>query len=163
MTECRRYLCWMRTSCAVAVLVVAGSVAAGCGEAAAAEPLTGTSWQLVSIESMAPEEQPSTTIDDPAKYTVAFGDDGRATFTVDCNRGSATWQAEPAATDPAADESGGLTFGPLALTRMFCPQPSADTQVAAALGRVRSYLLSDGQLHLSMEADSGIMHWKPAG
>jgi len=36
-----------------------------------------------------------------------------------------------------------------------------DTTVAAALGYVRSYLLSNGQLHLSLLADSGIMHWEP--
>ena len=132
--------------------------ASGCGTAEASDPLTGTSWQLLSIESMAPGEQPGTTIDDPAKYTVSFGDDGRAVFGVDCNRGNSSWQAEATAPD-----SGSLTFGPIALTRMFCPQPSADTQVAAALGRVRSYLISDGQLHLSLEADSGIMHWRPSG
>lgn len=130
--------------------------AAGCGRAEAADPLTGTSWQLLSIESMAPGEQPGTTIPDPSKYTVSFGDDGRAVFTVDCNRGNSTWQSEVAGTD-----SGTLTFGPIALTRMFCPQPSKDTEVAAALGRVRSFLISDGKLHLSMEADSGVMHWQP--
>lgn len=144
-------------SWAVAVLALAGSLA-GCGAGSAAEPLTGTTWQLVSIESMAPDEQPSTTIDDPAKYTVSFGADGQAAFRVDCNRGSGTWQAQA-----AADDSGSLTFGPVALTRMFCPQPSADTQVSAALGRVRSYLIADGRLHLSLEADSGVMHWQPAG
>lgn len=105
---------------------------------------------------MAPEEQPSIIIDTPARYTLEFGDDGRATFTVDCNRGNATWQVEPAA------DSGGLTFGPLALTRMSCPQPSQYTKVVGALSRVRSYLLSEGLLHLSLEADSGIMHWRPA-
>lgn len=130
---------------------------AGCGPARAPDPLAGTSWELVSIESMAPDEQPSTTIDDPGKYTVSFGGDGRVAFTVDCNRGNSSWQAESAAPD-----SGSLQFGPIALTRMFCPQPSADTQVAAALGRVRSYLLADSQLHLSLEADGGIMHWRPA-
>ena len=136
-------------------LSVAALALSGCGSAAAPEPLTGTSWQLLSIESMAPAEQPSTTIDEPGLYRVTFGDDGRATFQVHCNRGSSTWQAEAAAPD-----SGSLTFGELALTRMFCPQPSADTKVAAALGQVRSYLLSDGQLHMSLEADGGIMHWE---
>ena len=101
-------------------------------------------------------EQPGTTIDDPAKYTVTFGKDGRAAFQVDCNRGNGSWTAAAAASD-----SGSLTFGPIALTKMFCPQPSVDATVAADLGRVRSYLLSDGKLHLSMEADSGIMHWEP--
>ena len=124
----------------------------------AADPLIGTNWQLVGIESMSPEEQPNTTIDDPSKYTVTFGDDGRAAFLVDCNRGSSTWQFSAAAPD-----SGSLTFGPIALTRMFCPQPSADAPVAAALGRVRSYLLSDGKLHLSLEADGGDVRSSSSG
>ena len=130
---------------------------AGCGSAAASDPIAGTSWQLLTIESMT-TEQATTTIDDPAKYTVAFGNDGQATFQIDCNRGSGTFQ-----TTAGGSDSGSLTFGPIALTRMFCPQPSVDTTVAAALGRIRSYLLADGQLHLSMEADGGIMHWEPRG
>ena len=145
----------------IVVAAVAGAAvaltASGCGSSAAADPLTGTSWQLIGIDSMAPDEAPSTTIDDPSKYTMTLGDDGRATFGVDCNRGSSTWQSSPAAPD-----SGSLTFGPVALTRMFCPQPSADAHVAAALGFVRTYLLSDGKLHLSLEADGGIMHWQPS-
>lgn len=145
---------FMRTALVLAIGAVLGL--SGCSEPAA-DPLTGTSWQLVSIESMAPDEQPSLEIGDPAAYTVSFGDGGRATFQVDCNRGSASWTVQSAAPD-----SGSLTFGPVALTKMMCPQPSSDTQVAAALGRVRSYLLSDGRLHLSLEADSGIMHWQPA-
>ena len=142
------------------VYVLAASVAAlglsGCGAATASDPLTGTTWRLLGIDSMAPNEQPSTTIDDPSKYTVTFGDDGQATFQVDCNRGSGSWKAEAAAAD-----SGSLTFGPIDMTKMLCPQPSADTKVAAALGQVRSYLISDGKLHLSMQADSGIMNWEP--
>lgn len=101
-------------------------------------------------------EQPTTTIGDPATYTVTFGDDGQAAFQIDCNRGSGTFESIA-----AADDSGSITFGPIALTRMLCPQPSADTKVTAALGNVRSYLLSNGQLHLSLLADSGIMHWEP--
>lgn len=139
------------------VLPLAALALAACGPAKTADPLTGTSWQLVGISSMAPNEEPNTTIDDPNLYSVTFGDDGRATFLVHCNRGSSTWHAEASAPD-----SGSLTFGPLALTRMYCPQPSADTKVAAALGRVRSYLISDGKLHLSLEADGGVMDWRPA-
>ena len=135
--------------------VVAIAAAAGCSKAVPADPLTGTTWQLTSIESMAPKEQPSTEIAEPSKYTVTFGDDGQAGFRVDCNRGNATWTKE------GEGASGGLTFGPIALTKMMCPQPSEDTKVAAALGQVRSYLVKDGKLHLSLEADSGIMHLEP--
>ncbi|MGB2811878.1 MAG: META domain-containing protein [Mycobacterium sp.] len=143
----------LRSGAALAAAVVV--ITAGCGPAAASDPIAGTSWQLLSIESMT-TEQPTTTIDDPAKYTVAFGDNGLATFQIDCNRGSGTFQ-----TTAGGPDSGNLIFGPVGLTRMFCPQPSVDTTVAAALGRIRSYLLADGQLHLSMEADGGIMHWEP--
>lgn len=141
------------------VLAAAAAVAltaSGCGPEKPVD-LTGTTWELLSIESMSPEEEPSTTIADPSKYTVTFGDDGKAGFRVDCNRGNSTWTIEAAGPD-----SGSLSFGPIALTRMACPQPSADGTVAAALGQVRSYLLSDGQLHLSLQADGGIMHWQPA-
>lgn len=130
--------------------------ASGCGSPKPVD-LTGTTWQLLSIESMAPDEEPSTTIADPSKYTVTFGDDGKAGFRVDCNRGNSTWKVEAAAAD-----SGSLSFGPIALTRMACPQPSDDGKVAAALGWVRSYLVQDGKLHLSLEADGGIMHWQPS-
>lgn len=146
----------MRTLFTTGTLVaVAALTMTACGKTPPTDPFVGTTWQLLSIESMS-DEQPTTTIDDSQKYTVTFGDDGRAGFRVDCNRGNSTWKAEAAATD-----SGSLTFGPIALTKMMCPQPSSDAKVAAALGQVRSYLLSDGKLHLSMEADSGIMHWEP--
>jgi len=124
--------------------------------------LTGTTWKLLSIESMAPNEEPSTTIDNPSKFTVTFGDDGRAGFLINCNRGNSTWKVEGAGAD-----SGSLSFGPIAVTRMACPNPTEDAKVTAALGRVRSYLLGkDDDLHLSLEADSGIMHFtltKPGG
>ncbi len=145
----------MRTLLTVGTLGTAVLTLSGCNAAGSSDPLIGTTWKLTGIESMS-EEQPGVEIADPAKYTVTFGADGRAGFLVDCNRGNSTWQ-----TDAAATDSGSLTFGPIALTRMMCPQPSDDAKVAAALGRVRSYLLKDGRLSLSMEADSGIMHWEP--
>lgn len=145
----------MRTLITAGTLAAAAVALSGCSSATASDPLTGTTWQLTSIESMS-DEQPSTIIKDPAKYTVTFGEDGKAGFRVDCNRGNSTWK-----TNDGATESGSMTFGPIALTRMMCPQPSDDAKVAAALDRVRSYLLSGGKLSLSMEADSGIMMWEP--
>jgi len=104
---------------------------------------------------MAPNEEPSTTIAEPSKFTVTFGDDGKAGFLINCNRGNSTWQVEGASPD-----SGSLTFGPIAVTRMACPSPDNDAKVASAFGQVRSYLFKDGKLHLSLAADSGIMHFE---
>lgn len=134
----------------------AGSTATpGASEGAKPGDLTGTTWKLLSIDSMAsPEEEPGIVIADPSKFTVTFGDDGKAGFLINCNRGNSTWQVEG-----AGPESGSLRFGPIAVTRMACPSPENDARVASSFGEVRSYLLGkDNTLHLSMEADSGIMH-----
>lgn len=127
---------------------------AACGPSAPApHPLDGTTWRLLSLESMS-DEQGTTTVDDPYKYTVEFGTDGRAAFRIDCNRGSATWQASA-----SSPESGSLSFGPIATTRMACPQPSLEQKVSTALGYVRGFLIKDGLLHMSLLADGGILHW----
>jgi len=118
-------------------------------------PLDGTSWRLLSLESMS-DEQGTTTVPDPARYTVEFGTDGRAAFRIDCNRGNSTWQAEAASPD-----SGNLSFGPIATTRMACPQPSLDQTVSTALSYVRGFVIKDGRLRMSLLADGGILHWEP--
>lgn len=51
------------------------------------------------------------TPDDPTKYTVDFGTDGRVTIRIDCNQGSGTWTSEG---------PNHLVFGPLTLTRAQC-------------------------------------------
>ena len=145
----------MRIASVLSLAPALALAAAGCAAEVPADPLTGTTWQLTSIQSMAPEEQPSTVIENPSEYTITFGDDGQAGFRVDCNRGNSTWRKD------GDGASGSLAFGPIALTKMMCPQPSQDNQVAAALGRVRGYQLSGGRLHLSLEADSGIMRLEP--
>ncbi|MCI4675454.1 META domain-containing protein [Candidatus Mycolicibacterium alkanivorans] len=129
---------------------------AACGSTPPApHPLGGTSWRLLSLESMN-DEQGTTAVDDPSRYTVEFGTDGRAAFRIDCNRGTSTWQASAASPD-----SGSLSFGPIATTRMACPQPSLENQVSTALGYVRGFLIKDGLLHMSLLADGAVLHWEP--
>lgn len=118
--------------------------------------LEGSSWRLVEIRSM-DDARGTTRPDDPAKYTLAFGDDGRLSARLDCNRGNGPWRHEPA--DPA---SGSLAIGPLATTKALCPPPTLGDRLARDLGDVRSYLLRDGRLHLSLMADAGILVWEPA-
>ncbi len=117
--------------------------------------LTGTSWELTSIQSM-DDKQGTTAVPDPTKFTVTFGADGNAHFQLDCNRGNGSYQAEPS----DDDTSGTLTFGPIAVTMMMCPQPSLDQKVSSALGAVRTYLFKDDQLYLSLMADGGILAWR---
>jgi len=128
---------------------------------APASPLAGTHWQLVAFESMS-DEQGVARPPDPATYTLAFGTDGRASFRLDCNRGSATWKASAATGDTPGRRSGSLEFGALATTRAMCPPASLEPRLVKALPYVRSYVLMDGRLHLSLFADGGILVFAPA-
>ncbi|CAJ1502211.1 META domain-containing protein [[Mycobacterium] burgundiense] len=147
----------MRTTAkSAAIILTAAAALVACANEQPTRTLTGTSWQLVSIQSMA-DQQP-TSVPDPSKFTVAFGADGRASFQLDCNRGTSPYTAEPS----ADGTSGSLTFGPIAVTEMFCAQPSMDEQVTTSLQFVRTYLVTDDELHLSKLADGGILTWRPA-
>lgn len=111
--------------------------------------LGGTSWRLVRFQGgddklLAP--------DDPAKYTIAFGTDGSISARIDCNRGRGTWKSSG---------PNQLQFGPLALTRAMCPPGSLHDRVVMDWEFVRSYLLKDGHLFLSLMADGGIYEFEP--
>lgn len=117
----------------------------------------GTSWQLVAIQSM-DDAQGTTRIAEPARFTLRFGSDGRASLRLDCNRGTGNYTLAPA----GDGRSGSLTFGPIAATRALCPPPHLDERVARDLAYVRGYLLKDGKLFLSLMADAAIYEWAPA-
>lgn len=141
---------------ALAVRSATGQEAAGTPPppAHAMTPLAGSSWRLVAIQSM---DDAQGTVAPPAgqTYRVTFGADGRAAFTLNCNRAVAGWSSAPS----ADAGSGSLAFTAVAMTRAFCPPPSLDTRIARDLGYVRSYLLDDGTLSMSLMADGGIYQW----
>lgn len=134
-------------------------LAIGCTPNAPQEPATAlapSSWRLVEFQSM-DDAIGTTRPEDPSQYTMTLNADGTVAMQLNCNRASGSWSSEPAA-DGA---SGSFTFGPLAMTRAFCPPPSMDQSVAAQAGFVRSFLLRDGRLYLSLMADGGILVWEP--
>lgn len=142
----------------LAAWLTSAALVTGCGVAppAPAPSLAGTTWELVQFQSM-DDAQGTLRVADPSLYTVTFGTDGRATMRLNCNRGMGSWQAVP-----AADRvSGSLTFGLIAGTRALCPPPSLDERLVRDLPQVRGYLLRDGQLHMSLQADAGIYSWRP--
>ena len=115
----------------------------------AAISLAGTSWQLVKFQG---GDDKTLTPDDGAKYTIAFTDGGRLNARLDCNRGSGTWKSS----GPSQ-----LQFGPLALTRAMCPDPSMHDQIVKQWANIRSYVIKDGHLFLSLMADGGIYEFEP--
>ncbi len=118
--------------------------------------LEGTGWQLLAFQSM-DDAKGTTRSQDPARTTVSFGSDGRASFQLDCNRGSGTFTDEPS----ADGRSGQLRFGPVATTRMACAEQGLGDQLGRHLDYVRSYVLKDGRLFMALMADGGIYEWEP--
>ncbi len=119
--------------------------------ASAPSDLAGTSWQLVKFQG---GDDTTLTPDDRAKYTIAFGTDGRVSVRFDCNRGSGAWSS-------AGPNQ--LQFGPLALTRAMCPTGSLHDRIARHWSWFRSYTMKDGRLFLSLMADGGIYEFEPIG
>lgn len=111
--------------------------------------LGGTSWQLVKFQG---SDDQTLIPDDKAKYTIAFDANGGVSVRIDCNRGRGTWKSSGA---------NQLEFGPLALTRALCPPGSLYDRVVKDWGFVRSYLIKDGHLFLSLMADGGIYEFEP--
>ncbi len=115
----------------------------------AATRLSGTPWQLVRFQG---GDGKVVTPDDRSKYTIDFGPDGRLAVRFDCNRGAGAWKAS----GPSQIE-----FGLLALTRAMCPPGSMHDQLVKHWSFVRSYVMRDGRLYLSLMADGGIYEFEP--
>lgn len=124
------------------------------GPAANSQPvqseLAGTAWQLVKIMSM---DDTEVVPEDGSNYTLAFGADGRASILADCNRGTGSYTSE---------SPGQLTFGPVATTRMACPEGSLEDTFLAQFEWVRSYVFEGGNLFLATMADGSIIEFEPA-
>ena len=117
--------------------------------AAAPVELAGSTWRLVKLQSM---DDKVYTPETAAVYTVEFGTDGRVHVVGGCNRGSGTWTATPPT---------GLTFGPLATTRAMCPPGSMSARFLGDFQYMRSYVIVDGKLFISLMADGGIYEFAP--
>lgn len=98
----------MRAAPGMALLLLG----AGLALAQPASPLVGTRWELLELRS--PDDPNGTVrVEDPARYTLAFGADGDVTLRLDCNRGRGAWRSEA---------PGMLAFGAIAMTRA-CARP----------------------------------------
>ena len=148
----------MRTGLMWLALALAACAPTAGGEAVTtpSASLAGTSWQLVEFRSM-DDAQRVRRPADPTRYRLDFGADGRISAQLDCNRGMGPWKAEAAGT-----KGGTLQIGPIAMTRMACPQGSMDSFVAARISEVRIYVVKGGHLHMNLAADGGDLVWEPA-
>jgi para-nitrobenzyl esterase len=112
--------------------------------------LEGSSWRLVQIAMSDGVTRPAI---ERSRYTIGFGKEGVLNVRFDCNRGRGSWKTSG---------PGNLEFGPLALTRAACPAGSLHDTLVRQWPNVRSYLVKDGRLILSMMADGGTIEFEPA-
>jgi len=132
-------------------IVLLALLASACAQTPPApEGLGGTSWQLVKFQG---GDDTVLRPDDKSKYTLAFGADGSVSAGLDCNRGRGAWKSP---------EKGRLEFGPMALTRAMCAPGSLHDRMVKQLPFVRSYVIKNGHLFLSLMADGGIYEFEPA-
>lgn len=103
--------------------------------AAAADGLAGSEWRPLSLAG-AP-------FPEGVEATVQFGGDGRLTGSGGCNRLAGSYVAE----------GGALTVGPVAATRMACPEPamSAEAALLRALSDARGFVRDGASLTLAGE------------
>ncbi len=125
-------------------------------ETGVVESLAGTKWRLLEFQSM-DDSVDTIRPEDSSKFTMQLNADGAVNMMLDCNQANGTWssQAGPDGT------SGRFEFGKLATTNALCPAPRLDEQISTHTQYVRSYLLKDGKLYLSLMADGGIYVWEP--
>lgn len=142
----------MRNAVTGHLLLATLLLASACAQVApqsAADGLGGTSWQLVAFQG---GDGKVLRPDDKSKYTIAFGNDGVVSMRIDCNRGRGTWKS------PGRNQ---VEFGLLALTRAMCPPGSLHDHIVRQWGFVRSYIVKDGRLFLSLMADGGNYEFEP--
>jgi heat shock protein HslJ len=148
----------IRLLASVLTLFVATAGSAARGAEVAVAPLAGTHWRLVEFQSM-DDRQGITRPSEGSLYTMWLHGDGAVAMQLNCNRATGTWSAAPG----SDASSGQFEFGPLAATRALCPPPSMDESIVAQSQFVRSYLLKEGRLYLSLMADGGIYVWARDG
>jgi para-nitrobenzyl esterase len=122
-----------------------------CAQLPPKEGLGGTSWQLVRFKG---GDDTILIPDDKSKYTMAFTSDGGVSVRIDCNRGRGTWKSSG---------PNRLEFSPLAFTRAMCPPRSLHDRIAKQWTAVRSYMMKEDHLFLSLMADGGIYEFEPIG
>ena len=132
------------------ILLLAACAAVAPTPSQSATPnLSGTSWQLVKFQG---SDDKTLTPDDKTKYTIQFNTDGVLSARIDCNRGRGTWKSSGASQ---------LQLGPLALTRAMCPPESLHDQIVKHWNFIRSYIIKNDHLFLSLMADGGIYEFEP--
>ncbi len=104
--------------------------------------LTGGRWQLVQFEGR-------TFAAAGESYTLTFSADNNVSGKGGCNRLTGTFKSDR--------EKSTLSFGPLAGTRMMCPDQAQEDAFLKTLGTVDAYRIDGGMLLLFADSELKMM------
>jgi heat shock protein HslJ len=133
------------------IVPLAGVSAQDATEEAANSEIIGVEWQWQDFQS-SDDAIGTTTVPNPANYTLTLNDDGTYNFRADCNVGGGMYTLD--------GES--LTLLPGFMTMAMCPPESLSNDFLQHLASVVTFVLADGDLHLNLAMDSGNMRFSPA-
>jgi heat shock protein HslJ len=139
----------------ITLLSLCGLFAAAENGASSESPLAETSWHLVEFQSMS-DRIGVIRPHDPSAYVMHLKSDGTVTMRLNCNYARGNWSAKPS----QAPQSGHFEFSRFALTDLMCAPPSMDQSIGSQAEYIRSYVLENDKLYLSLMADGGIYVWQ---
>ena len=134
---------------AIAALLGAMLITAGCADEGSNPTLTGQAWVWTSFSTSAPGSE--TVVPNPERYTIQFADDNTFSAKVDCNQVGGTY---------TTGDGGAMTIVPGASTTAACPADSLGDDFLTGLSGTTSYDLADKQLSLT-RADGGTLTLDP--
>ena len=102
-----------------------------------------TPWQWTVLTNPAFQ---STTIEDPASYTLAFAENGTLTVTADCNQAGGEYTR-------GEDNALTITLGPT--TTAACPEGSQSETFLTYLAAATGYQFDGNNLNIILNPESG--------
>ena len=133
------------------ILVASAALFGGCASEEGGD-ITGTTWELISLQTQTPQFSAIVPGGPSENYTITFNDDGTFSAQADCNQvgGKYTIQGEGVLT---------IELGPSTLAA--CPEESLGDEYTQALGQAGSFTIAENQLTITL-LDDGTLTYQAA-
>jgi heat shock protein HslJ len=139
----------MRRSIVAVVLVATATLSGACASEAGGD-ITGKTWHLTSITTVAPNFATVVPAEAMANYTISFDPGGTFAAKADCNQVSGTYTITGKSV---------LTIKPGPSTLAACPDGSLSDKYVATLAQASSYTTTSNQLTITL-LDNGTLSFQ---